>query len=316
MRQKYRNIKFRKNSLILLEKINSILEEFKDQNITVTSRQLYYQLVSKDIISNQQKEYKKMCSLLTKFRYAGLIDWDCIEDRVRIPKIPRIYEDLDEIIWAAKCSYKLDRWDGQEYHVELWTEKDALSSVLQPICTKYQIPFVVNRGYTSSSAMYDSKERLLKKVFKNKKCIILYLGDHDPSGLDMIRDINERLHEFMDYSKEVRREFLELDQQFHGDKLIITQDMIDNYLEIIPIGITMEQIKEYSPPPNPTKITDTRSKKYIKDFGNTSWEVDSLKPNILQELIEESILRYLDIKKFDLVKLKEKEDLKNWGSKI
>jgi len=289
MKEQFRTKKFQQKNVILLDKIKEILEEFSMQGFRVTLRQLYYQLVSRDIIPNRISAYAKLSGLLTDARYNGEIDWNAIEDRTRKPNIPNTFSDIKDLINSAVSSYKLDRWEEQEYYIELWTEKDALSSVIQPIAKKYQIPFIVNRGYSSTSAMYVAKERIREKLRngvweevygKGRKCIILYLGDHDPSGLDMDRDIRDRLKEF------------EID------------------IEVIRIGLTQEQIQQYNPPTNPAKTTDPRGTGYIEEFGNTSWEVDALSPKVLQELIEKFVKYYLDIEKFEQVKEKEQEDIK------
>ena len=286
MKEIFREINFQKKNLYLLEKMKEILEEYEEQEIKVTLRQLYYQLVARDIIPNAIKEYAKLSGLLTNARYTGDVDWTAIEDRTRIPKIPTTFEDVDELIENAKRCYKLNRWEGQEYYVELWTEKDAISSVISPITNSYQVPVSVNRGYSSASSMYDSAQRFLEHDGKIK--IILYLGDHDPSGLDMDRDIQNRLEEFG----------------------------VD--VEVVRIGLTAEQINQYSPPPNPTKITDPRAKEYISEYGETSWEVDALKPEVLQELIERFILKYLDLERFEQVEQKEQkeiQELEKWKEK-
>ncbi len=278
MKEQFRELKFQKKNLILLEKIEEILEEYDMRGIRVTLRQLYYQLVARDVIPNRMKEYAKLSGVLTTARYIGRIDWEAIEDRTRKPKIPITFKDTAELIHYAKVWYELDRWEDQEYYIELWTEKDAISSVISPITKSYQVPVSVNRGYSSASAMYDSAQRFLREDDKTK--ILLYLGDHDPSGLDMDRDIQDRLNEF------------------------------GCDVKVIRIGLTQAQIKQYSPPPNPAKITDPRAKDYILLHGNTSWEVDALRPEVLQELIKVSILKYLDLDKYEQVKEKEKEDIK------
>jgi len=286
MKEIFREINFQKKNLYLLEKMKEILEGYEEQEIKVTLRQLYYQLVARDIIPNAIKEYAKLSGLLTNARYTGDVDWTAIEDRTRIPKIPTTFEDVDELIENAKRCYKLNRWEGQEYYVELWTEKDAISSVISPITNSYQVPVSVNRGYSSASSMYDSAQRFLEHDGKIK--IILYLGDHDPSGLDMDRDIQNRLEEFG----------------------------VD--VEVVRIGLTTEQINQYSPPPNPAKITDPRAKGYISEYGETSWEVDAIKPEVLQELIERFILKYLDLERFEQVEQKEQkeiQELEKWKEK-
>ena len=279
MKMQFREIRFQKRNLILIEKIKEILEEYKQKGFRVTLRQLYYQLVARDIIPNKANEYQRISKLLTDARYNGDIDWDAIEDRIRTPKIPHVFEDVNDLMEAAKNSYKLNRWENQKYYLELWTEKDAISSVIQPLTEKYQITMCVNRGYSSASAMFESSRRLRNEVGKN--CIILYLGDYDPSGLDMIRDIKERIGEFSEMSD----------------------------FELIPIALTKEQIDKYNLPENPAKVTDPRAKWFIDNFGDTSWEVDALKPEVLQKIVEDAILNYLDIEKFEQVKKKEQDDL-------
>ncbi len=274
----FRTGNLNKKNSNLLEKIKTILNEYSEQGIKVTLRQLYYQLVSRDIIPNKSNEYNKLSGLLTNARYYGMIDWDAIEDRIRIPKIPNVFPDIDNLIYSACQSYQLDRWEGQENYVEIWSEKDALSSVIYPLISKYQITFVVNRGYASATSMYEASQRFIKQ--EDKKNIILYLGDHDPSGLDMIRDIKERLTEF-------------------GIEVLV-----------IPIALSQEQIEAYKLPPNPAKITDPRAKWYIETYGNKSWEVDALRPDVLQELIEENILNFLNLEKYEKVKKQELRDIK------
>jgi hypothetical protein len=277
---KIREIKFQKKSLELLKQIKEILEQFEKQNIKITLRQLYYQLVAKDLIPNTEKQYKKISKLLTDARYSGLVDWGAIEDRTRKPVIPNTFENITELLKIAKDSYQLNRWEDQDFYLEVWTEKDAISSVLIPILKKYQVPLIINRGYNSASSMYENAQRLLNH--KNKKLILLYLGDHDPSGLDMDRDIKTRLKEF---------------------KVNV---------EVIRIGLTFEQVQKYNPPENPTKLKDTRAKDYVEKYGSKCWEVDAIKPEVLQQLIEISILEHLDLYKFEQVQKREIIDLERF----
>jgi len=278
MKEKFRDTGFQKKKLILLDKIKEILAEYHSQGIKVTLRQLYYQLVTRLVISNKSNEYHKLSSTLTKARYTGHIDWDAVEDRVRIPEIPSTFRNVGHLLQVAAKSYQLDRWQDQEYYIELWTEKDALSSVITPITEKYQVTFCVNRGYTSASSMYESAQRL--SMQEDKKLVILYLGDFDPSGLDMDRDIKDRLTEF-------------------GIEV-----------EVIRVGLTLDQVKEYQLPSNPAKENDPRSKWFNEEYGDESWEVDALKPEVLYKLIEFTLLSYLDFEKYELVRKREQEEAK------
>jgi hypothetical protein len=295
MKEKFRDKKFGAEKLALLTSISGILAEFKRQDIKVTLRQLYYQLVSRDIIANKISEYQKLSDVLTDARYCGLIDWEAIEDRIRVPEMHSEFSDVANLIESAKYSYRLDRWKGQENYVELWTEKDALSSVLSPIANKWHIHFCVNRGYSSATAMYDASKRLIDAQNDDKHIIILYLGDHDASGLDMVRDITDRLVELCEF------------------------DPDDEVFEVRHIALTGEQIKMYRPPPNPAKITDPRAKAYIEEHGDKSWEVDALRPDVMIKLVEKSVQDLIDLEKMTQIMDKEKKDMKqleNFGKKI
>ncbi len=239
------------NQQDLLNKILAILESYNAQNITLTNRQLYYQLVAGAIIPNAVEVYKRICTFLTDARYGGFIDWEAIEDRGRIPEKPSEWENVKSLIESAVYSYRLPRWQNQDAYVELYCEKQAMESVLKPITQKYHIYFGYNKGYSSASTMYELAQRIKEQIENGKDCVILYLGDHDPSGLDMIRDIQERIEEFLT----------------KGD------DPVEPNFKVLPLALNQQQIKQYNPPPNPAKITDPRAKGYIVQYGNVSWEL-------------------------------------------
>jgi hypothetical protein len=278
MKEKFRSKRFNAKSTILLEKCDRVLNEYQQKGIKVTLRQVYYQLVARGIIPNLDKEYHKLSGLLTDARYCGFLDWDAIEDRIRIPHRHSQFDNILDLVEYAKYSYRLDRWEGQQYYVELFTEKDALSSVLSPIANKWHIYLNVNRGYSSATALYDASKRFLENA--DKTCILLYLGDHDPSGLDMVRDVRFRLTEF------------------------------GCDVEVIPIALTFEQVRKYNPPPNPAKVTDSRAKGYINEFGRQSWEVDALPPDVMINLVNSAVESYVDVEKMNMVKKQESQDMK------
>lgn len=265
--------------------INEIIEEYQEEGYVLTLRQLYYQLVSRDVVPNKQSEYSKLSTLLKEGRMAGIVDWDAIEDRLRKPSSPASFDSPQDILEAAINQYALPRQNGQETYVEVWVEKDALSGVLKRVTERYHVPILVNRGYSSASAMFDSYNRFRKAYQNDQEIRVLYLGDYDPSGIDMIRDIHDRTMEF-----------------FAGKG----EDDVD--FEIIPIALTREQIQQYDPPPNPAKITDPRAKDFIKKHGSTSWEVDALPPNVLNQLLDDSIRGYIDTDVFDEIVNREQQD--------
>lgn len=268
-----------KPNKLKLEIINEIIEGYVARDLRLTLRQLYYQLVTKNIIPNNDKEYNKIGDLLVKGRMCGIVDWASIVDRNRTPRLPYSFEDYNDAIDDAAKTYRIDRQLGQNNYIEMWVEKDALSEILYNKASKYHIRLMVNRGYTSCTAVYESFNRFRNAIKEGKEAHILYVGDHDPSGLDMIRDINDRLEEFGAGGVNVRQ-----------------------------IALNQEQIKLYNPPPNPAKIKDPRASWYIKNFGDISWEVDALTPEVLYETIETNLRSLIDIKKYDAQVTLEKEE--------
>jgi hypothetical protein len=276
MREIFKEKAFVETSLELIENCNDIVGEYQRQGLRLTLRQLYYQLVTKNIIANVERAYKNLSSLVSDARLAGHIDWDAIEDRIRIPDVPTEFKDLGELVEAALYSYRLPRWVDQEYYVELWVEKDALAGVLRPLAKKHHVTLMVNRGYSSQSAMYEASRRFLDK--DGRTGVLLYLGDFDPSGEDMVRDIKDRM------------------------------EMFGVDLAVVKVALTLNQVKVYNPPPNPAKRKDPRSKEFIKKYGASSWEVDALPPTELHKIIEAAMKALVDKKKMKMVIKMEEDD--------
>lgn len=112
MIERFRELRMSPQREALLMQISQIVEEYQRQRIRLTLRQLYYQLVARDVIPNQVKEYKKLSTLLTDARYSGKVDWNAIEDRIRVPSMPSEWDDVLDLIRSAKASYRLPRWSS------------------------------------------------------------------------------------------------------------------------------------------------------------------------------------------------------------
>lgn len=277
----------------VVARIISIVNRYLSLGYRLTLRQLHYQMVSHDPkYVNHDTAYKKLGNILDDCRYAGMIDWDAIEDRGRTPHLLYSVDSIPEALEDTRVYYRRNRQENQEHIVELWTEKDALSGILKRSTEKYHVRLCVNKGYTSSSAIYQAYERILEYLQQEKPVTILYFGDHDPSGLDMVRDIEDRLM----YMLKNGREAIEYPE---------------GNLEIHAIGLNMAQVKKYKLPPNPTKLTDTRSNGYIKQFGKTCWEVDALAPEVLTALVEANIENIIDVNEYErIVEEERKEKIK------
>lgn len=282
MKQAYVDINFRRASIARIGLCNGIVRDYQEQGLRLTLRQLYYQLVSRNVVPNTEKSYKALGALVSDARMAGLIDWDAIEDRNRSPIIWAEYNNLQELVEAAQYRYRLPRWEGQDNYVELWVEKAALAGVLRPLASKYHVTLMVNRGYASTSSMYESAQRFIDSS-EGRPAVLFYLGDHDPSGEDMVRDIYDRMVTFGVNNIDVRK-----------------------------LALTTPQVRKYKPPPNPAKVTDSRAKKYIAEHGPHCWEVDALDPKTLASIIERAFQEVTDMRKMSAIIEREKKELKHF----
>lgn len=319
MREFVKLHKFNPEAKVLVQKCSDIVTSFHARGFKMTLRQLYYQLVKDNIIRNEEKQYKKLSGLLSDARLMGRVDWEAIEDRIRVPRIPQEFKDLGDLVDTALSAYRLDRWAAQENYVELWVEKDALAGILAPIAREYHVTMRVNRGYSSQTAMYDAGQRFLRACYgelpyktlldvarkdgtkldedaverlskiryldkavlpgaPKRRPILLYLGDHDPSGEDMVRDIGARLW------------------------------MFGIEVDVRKVALTTEQVEEYDPPPNPAKMNDPRASEYVDKHGDTSWEVDAIPPDALDRIIRDALDDVVDAEKMEKIKAQEKRD--------
>lgn len=290
----YEECKMTPATLAVVRQANQILAEYAARGITVTLRQLYYQFVARDLIQNKQSEYKRLGDIINNGRLAGLIDWNHLQDRTRNLARLSHWSEPGGIIESAARSYHRNLWEGQAAYVEVWIEKDALVGVIEDVCERWDVPFFSCRGYTSQSEMWSAGQRLLSHVRDGRRVHIIHLGDHDPSGRDMSRDIEDRLHLFV--STHLVREWIET----HGTPSTkaarerYARSTAERLPNIHRIALNIDQVRQYNPPPNPAKLTDTRSTAYIDEFGPESWELDALDPDVLVNLIERSILDHLD----------------------
>lgn len=271
MRHTYKEINFKPATLELIEQANEIIAEYRAQGFSLTLRQLYYQFVSRDLIRNKVTEYKRLGSVINDARLAGYIDWLAIEDRTRNLSTIPTWKGPAEILKAAHDSYRTDKWKKQETRIEVWIEKDALTGVIEPICRKLEVPYFACRGYNSQSEQYRAAQRFADYVLDhNQKVVVLHLGDHDPSGIDMSRDNEERI------------------------KMLMAGDCSYDFT-LERIALNYDQIEEYDPPPNPAKESDSRIDGYRERYGESSWELDALDPTIISALIEDKVNKYRDM---------------------
>lgn len=284
----------------VIDAANAICAEYAAQGLVLTLRQVYYQFVARDLLPNKQSEYKRLGTILNDARLAGAMDWDYLIDRTRNLIAPPHWASPADLISKAAASYRTDLWKPQHHRVHVWVEKDAAIGVIEGVCDINSVPYFSCRGYTSVSELWSAAQRVRYDIETGDRVTILHIGDHDPSGLDMTRDIEERLRLFIvkdwlatwgqnlprpvtfgavkqDMRERMRRE---------GGQITDAQAP----WRIKRIALNRDQVDRYNPPPNPAKPTDARFRRYVDETGlDESWELDALDPIVLQGLIQDEI---------------------------
>jgi hypothetical protein len=266
MIEKFKTISFRQPTLTLIENASGIIDEYHALGFTLTLRQLFYQFVSRPALglANTFDNYKKLGRVVTAARRAGLVDWDALEDRTRNVRSLPTWDEPPEIIGACANQCREDIWSSQPYRPEVWIEKDALTGVIEGVSEEFRVPWFSCRGNVSDSEMYSAGKRFAAVIAQGQVALVLQLVDHDPTGLDMSRDVRERLAMFARQDIEVRRLALNLDQT--------------NGL-----------------PPNFAKESDSRFEDYVQQFGTTDcWELDALAPTVISGLVRAELESLID----------------------
>lgn len=263
----------------VIEQANEIIERYMADGHRLTLRQLYYRFVAAVLIENKQTEYKRLGGIINDARLAGRIDWDAIEDRGRGLMGNNAYEDPADIVDQMAQQYHLDHWADQEIRVEVWVEKQALEGVVGAACEPLDVDFFSCKGYMSQSEMWRAAQRFAHYRNCGQRVVMIHLGDHDPSGIDMTRDLRDR-----------------------------TVDVFGVGITVLRIALNMNQIEEFRPPPNPTKLTDSRAGGYIAQFGLSSWELDALEPAYMSKIIRENVWLHCNREKWDAIHEQQEEE--------
>jgi hypothetical protein len=294
----YREINFKPATLALIDKADRICRSYAAQGYSLTLRQLYYQLVATGVLPNKQTEYKRLGSIVDDARYAGLIDWNHVVDRTRtMRELPHWGVPTDEpevnaqgFVEAVMPQFRIQKWETQPLRMEVWIEKDALIDVIARPANALDIPYFACRGYNSTSNAWAAAQRIEGYYDSGaERVLILHLGDHDPEGIDMSRDIEARFRRFL-IGDGYEHQAGEPDEENPGEFFPNEDDEGRLLFEVRRIALNMDQVRQYNPPPNPAKETSSRYDGYVRQFGiRTSWELDALDPPTIDALIRAEV---------------------------
>lgn len=229
----------------------------------VTVRQIYYHLFSKGIIELTQKDYHKVCRILTEARKRGYIPFSWIEDRSRSPLWTMLYDDISYFLNLIMGEYRRNTWTNQQNFVIVLVEKEALAPIIWDIAKKYNVFVFPTKGFSSWSMFTEDLKNLVEYFGKDKRLIVLILSDLDPSGTYIKEDYVNKFN-------------------FMTERLGFQEPYV-----IEKIAVTEEQVAQYNLPPMKKRYRN----KGILDI----WELDALDPKILREIVKEAIEKYVDL---------------------
>jgi hypothetical protein len=207
----------------------------------MTIRQLFYRMVSVGVIETNRGCYQMVSRFMTTARKDGRCPYQYITDRSRPEYVPNVFTDAPGYAEAVKRSYRKDYWASQPNHVEVWTEKDAIIGCIEPLTSKLGITVRVGRGFSSTTKKHEIS-CLFQQIGRNKNIFVLYLGDHDPSGIA----IEENLRESINAGFEMER-----------------------------LAIHHSDIRRFNLPPLRVKETDSASEGFVTYHGSECVELDA-----------------------------------------
>jgi hypothetical protein len=274
-------MRYYKKSLPKIEAIISFINEQKE----VTVRQLFYHLVVKGLVKNTHSQYVTLSEFLNKLRYDGKIPFDSLSDCTGFYGTTQ-FNSLKDMVNYHKDRYR-SNWDGEfEDHIEVWLEKEALSDVVHQITNRFGVFLSVSGGRTKVSQVHNFIKRM---NYHNKPSVILYLGDFDPTGLNI--DENLRV-------------------QFEKQSLFIK----DLPPTIKRIALTEDQLSNLPKSYQTAKPKDPNYKQFVEKYGKQVWELDALTPKQLQSIIYNELVKYRSKEKIDGLKERDRIEVKEiWG---
>jgi hypothetical protein len=273
-------------SVETIAQANKIVEEYQRQGLKLTLRQLYYQFVARNLFPNTKDNYSYLSRTMVYARDSGRVYWDAMEDRTRELLTTPAWSSPQDFLTSAVPQYAEDPWAGQSHRPEVFVEKDAQIGIVAAACEARRVPCMSMRGNCGQLPMRDAGLRFAERLRLGQVPVVFYLGDHDPSGIGMTGDVENRLELYAGQPIQVKR-----------------------------IALTIAQVRRYRLPPNVAKELDPSRSKYVEEFGTDKcWELDALAPNVVTNLIHTEVDRLIDPKKWAAAERKERKSRRLLGA--
>lgn len=245
-----------------IDHARAVIEAAHADGYKPTLRRVFYSFVSANMIPNTEHSYKALGKVVTRARWEGLLDLACLDDEGRTAAIPGTWNSPAELLRGAAQAYRSDWWADHGTVVEVWTEKAAVTGIVEPVANRWGVGYLAARGYASLTALSDAADRWHEAGLDGRDVVIVYVGDHDPSGLDMDRDLQSRFNRLTD------------------------DGYLAGFVDLRRVALTREQIEEHELPPQPTKRGDSRARGWSHEG---SWELDALPADVLRDTVNAAI---------------------------
>ncbi|WP_203048618.1 hypothetical protein [Pimelobacter simplex] len=251
---------------------STIVEVCRADN-PLSVRGVFYRVMSAGVVAKTEKEYGVVQRRVLKLRRDGVLPYEWIADGTRWHVKSRSWDSVEQALNDVAISYRRALWANQDTYVEVWSEKEAISSIVTPVTDSYDVPLMVARGFASETFLYSTASTITSI---GKPTVVYQLGDHDPSGVAAWKHVQVKLREF---APGVEISFKRL-------------------------AVTEEQISSLSLPTRPTKSSDSRA----ATFKGESVEVDAIPTRVLRNIVEEAITSHIDPAALEATRLSEHEE--------
>jgi hypothetical protein len=260
----------------------------------MTLRQLYYALVSISAILKTEAGYGKLRRVIVALREDGTIPWDWLVDHTRSVFAVRTWDGIEGLLTDSATLYRRDLMRQQDVAIQLWAESDSIGSVITQVADRYTIPTFIGRGYSARGYLWSAARDAVAAHEAGKTVVILHVGDFDPSGVDIFRDVEETLR--------IYATAVLVGRPASYVRQLENRDHWTHWLEFERLALTQEQVDEYGLPSRPPKASDVRTAKFT---GSGAVEVEALPVEALLAIVEQAIVEWIDPGELQVAKLAE-----------